>query len=208
VIGGVGPGGPPADSGAADPALAAALTSWTSEPSVRTTDDVYAALARARLLVPVAAARSAGKTTEMSLVTLVGEDGRIALVAFSSLAQMQAWRVDVRPVPVTTASACASALAEGHAAVLIDVAGAAFVIEGDALVALAQRRLPVRTSAVSRSLGRVRPVVAAQLLVVEVAIWAGAWAIFRGPAAFYPAMFVGGLLGAAVVARGYSARAD
>ncbi|MDQ6649714.1 MAG: SseB family protein [Actinomycetota bacterium] len=201
---------PGADAGTADPMLLAALARWVDRPSAATGGGVHAAFLGARVLVPVVAellassehersALAAEKETEMSLVTLVGADGRIALPVFTSVAAMGAWRADVRPVVILGAAACATALAEDHAAVVLDVAGAAFVVEGTALRRLAAGEAPAAAAAGGRRW--LRPLVLGQLAVVETAVWSAAWAVFRGPDAFYPAMFVGGLLGAAVVAR-------
>ena len=81
----------------------------------------------------------------------------------------------------------------------VDLAGASFVLADSALAALAAGSLPAAGPPPRRRW--FRPLVLAQLAVVEAVVWGVAWAVFHGPEAFYPAMFVGGLLGAAVVAR-------
>lgn len=211
------------DTGEADPALLAALSSWQASPDEAGCAAVLAAVGSARVLVPVTAElptpgsrpgpgagmpveKGAEKVMDLSLVTLVGNDGRIALPAFTSVAAMTAWRPDTRPVAVDGSVACAAAVAEGHSAVVFDVAGAAFVLEGDALLALAVGPLGTAGPDASRRRPWLRPLVVVQLVSVEAVVWSAAWAIFRGPAAFYPAMFVGGLLGAAVVARAGAGR--
>jgi SseB protein N-terminal domain len=107
-----------------------------------------AALCGDRLLVPVVATTTrhgetvAGLTSdreaEMSMVTLQALDGRRALLAFTGLDALQAWRPDARPVPVTVDMAAQAAKSEDVSAVLIDVAGPhPLVIEGQILAELA-----------------------------------------------------------------------
>lgn len=141
------------DDGSADPALAAALAAYaagTGEPG-----DVHRALAGRRVMVGVVAiAQDVGeagplglrveKNTDMSVVTLRGRDGRMAMPAFTSLASLAAWYPEARPVPVEAEKACLAAIAEGAALVVLDPAGpVAFAVEGPALRALAQGRVPV-----------------------------------------------------------------
>jgi hypothetical protein len=138
------------DTGAADPALTAALTAYAGSPGDPGRHlDVFVALQSARLLVPVVAVLGdvevdgAGlareKTSDMATVLLTGRDGRQALLAFSGLATLSAWRTDARPVPVTAADAARSALQEGAAALVLDVAGpTSYAVEGDLLEGLAR----------------------------------------------------------------------
>ena len=87
-------------------------------------------------LVP---AGSAGeKETEMALPTLIGNDGRKAVIAFTGTETIRRWRADARPVPVPADRLWPAAAAEQADAVVIDVAGpVALVIEGARLAALA-----------------------------------------------------------------------
>lgn len=133
------------DDGSADPGLAAALTTYAgtgdSVPVLRT-------LCGARLLVPVVAVLGEvehderglahDKTSDMATVLLTGADGRQALLAFSSLQTLAAWRPDARPVPVSAVHAAQAAVSEGAAALLVDVAGpVVFAVEGADLEPLA-----------------------------------------------------------------------
>ncbi len=130
------------DRGAADPrvaeALAAYLAGQGSEHAALT------ALAAARLLVPVVATVPDGsppaggdKNSEMALPTLIGRDGRRALLAFTGLDALARWRRDARPVPAEADRVWRAAAAEG-CAVVIDVAGPVpLAIEGARLAALA-----------------------------------------------------------------------
>jgi hypothetical protein len=113
------------------------------------------ALAAARLLVPIVAvvtrggdpvsdgpaaappAQRAEKASEMALPTLIGQDGRRAVLAFTGLDAITRWRPDARPVPVPAGQVFEAALAEADA-VVIDVAGPVpLAIDGARLVALA-----------------------------------------------------------------------
>ena len=78
------------------------------------------------------------KETEMALPTLIGNDGRKAVIAFTGIETIGRWRADARPVPVPAASLWPAVAAEQADAVVIDVAGPVpLVIEGARLTALA-----------------------------------------------------------------------
>lgn len=135
------------DDGSADPALAAALGRFRSDPPAHHLE-VFLALQHARLLVPVVAVPSdvevdgAGRTrersTDMATVLLTGRDGRQALLGFSSMESLTAWRADARPVPVAAPLVARSAVDGGAAALVVDVAGpTTYVVEGDLLEGLA-----------------------------------------------------------------------
>jgi SseB protein N-terminal domain len=155
---------PAGDTGAADPAVTAVLAAYAAgaaaEPAVLT------AVAASRLLVPVvavlaeandggavppvpASGRSAPlgahpeKETEMALPTLIGNDGRKAVIAFTGTDTVKRWRPDARPVPVPAAQLWPAVAAEQADAVVIDVAGPVpLVIEGARLRALADGAPP------------------------------------------------------------------
>jgi hypothetical protein len=135
------------DSGAAAPALAAALTAYAAGTGSHV--DALAAVRGARLLVPVVAVLGESetderglahdKTSDMATVLLQGADGRMALLAFTSTDALQAWDPEARPVPVTARTAARAALQDHAAAIVVDVAGpATFVVEGQDLEGLAQ----------------------------------------------------------------------
>lgn len=140
------------DDGAADPVLAAALAAWAVGGPP---DPVYAALVDGRVMVPVVAravnvdvVTGADKETDMMLVTIRGEDGRTALPAFTSLAALvdwsDSWNEEARPVPVAASTACLSTVAEQRDLLVLDPGGpVTFAVEGPALRALAQGRVPV-----------------------------------------------------------------
>lgn len=141
------------DLGGPDPTLADALAGWAAEPSPTTAARVHAALLEARLLVPVVAglAPSEGPSStgdaeaaEMSLPTILGGDGRVALPAFTSIDALARWREQARPVPVPGAEVVQAVISEGCSALLLDLAGpVSFVVEGQALEDLAAGYVPV-----------------------------------------------------------------
>jgi hypothetical protein len=96
------------------------------------------------------------------LVTIRGEDGRTALPAFTNLAALTAWNPEARPVPVAATTACLSTVAEQGELVVLDPGGpVTFPIEGPALRALAQGRVPVPPLADPEVAAAVAAVVAA-----------------------------------------------
>jgi hypothetical protein len=92
-----------------------------------------AALAGARVLVPVLAEVEASATTAAGLhvdkeastgvVALATPDGRTALPVFTSTASLAAWRTDARPVPAEGPRAAAAALQEGWEVLVVDPGG-------------------------------------------------------------------------------------
>ena len=133
---------PAGDTGAADPAVSAALAGYASGQLPELA--ALTAVAAARLLVPVVAVLAeagddgAEKETEMALPTLIGHDGRKAVIAFTGTDSVSRWRADARPVPVPAPQLWAAVTAEQADAVVIDVAGPVpLVIEGARLAALA-----------------------------------------------------------------------
>jgi hypothetical protein len=147
---------PAGDTGGADPAVTAALAAYAA--GAATEHAVLTAVAASRLLVPVvavlaeanadgtvppapASARSGSgseKETEMALPTLIGNDGRKAVIAFTGTDTVRRWRADARPVPVPASRLWPAVAAEQADAVVIDVAGPVpLVVEGARLRALA-----------------------------------------------------------------------
>jgi hypothetical protein len=151
------------DTGAADPAVTGALDAW--QRGAGSEHAALLALSQARLLVPVVALlhtpggrppvdpRPKGedppvtplpphKESEMALPTLIGNDGRAAIIAFTGVETLARWRPGARPVVAPAARVWQAALAEEDA-VVIDVAGPVpFVIEGARLAALAAGEQP------------------------------------------------------------------
>ena len=138
---------PAGDTGEADPAVTAALTAYAAGTGAE--HAVLTAIAAARLLVPVVAVLAEAnddgteKETEMALPTLIGNDGRKAVIAFTGTLAIKRWRADARPVPVPAPSLWPAVAAEQAEAVVVDVAGPVpLVIEGARLRALANGAPP------------------------------------------------------------------
>ena len=128
-----------ADDGAPDQELRRVLTSDATPAAI------IDALEKSRLLVAVMArldSQEAGeeKDSHMAVVSMVNADGRRGLLAFTGLDALRMWEATARPVPATGAQIAQAALAEGNAALVIDVAGPSMVvITGEVLVELAAR---------------------------------------------------------------------
>ncbi|HEX8972056.1 SseB family protein [Oryzihumus sp.] len=132
------------DTGAADPALLAALDPRADERAL------VAALAGARLIVPIVAAPTevddsgelaVEKSTDMAVVTLTAPDGQRALPVFTSVAALAAWDATARPSPVTSALAAQAAVQERCDVMVLDLgSGSPTVLRPSMLWALAQQR--------------------------------------------------------------------
>jgi hypothetical protein len=129
------------DDGAAYPRVTVALAAYYAGQGSE--QDALTALAAARLLVPVVAVLADGsaaegdKNSQMVLPTLIGRDGRPAVLAFTGLDTLARWRPNARPVPAESDRVWRAAVADG-CAVVIDVAGPVPVaVEGTRLAALA-----------------------------------------------------------------------
>ncbi len=135
----------PDDVGERPAEVAAALAAYaagTGEPT-----GVLAALRSSRLLVPVVAllgevehdahGLAHDKSSDMAAVLLTGNDGRLALLAFTGVEPLRAWDAEARPVAVPAVRAARAALQEAAAALLVDVAGPVpFVVQGADLTRL------------------------------------------------------------------------
>jgi hypothetical protein len=78
-----------------------------------------------------------GAARELAFPTLIGRDGRPALLAFTSLAALVSWRPEARPVPTPAEQVWGTAVADS-CAVVIDVAGPVpIAVDGARLAALA-----------------------------------------------------------------------
>jgi len=131
------------DTGEADPNLSAALADGWDEVAL------LAALANARLLVPVVAAPASDNPSElksprsadMAVVTLTSPEGQRALPVFTSVTALLAWDPTARPSPVTGARAAQAAVAERCDVLLIDVGSLhPRVLRPSMVWALAQQR--------------------------------------------------------------------
>jgi hypothetical protein len=138
------PSGFETDTGAADPALLAALVAPGDDLALMRAVEV------ARFVVPVVAEptevdttgdRAVEKQVDMAAVTLVAPDGQRALPVFSGTEALAAWDPTARPVPVTPARAGQAAVSEGCDVIVVDLAGpASRVLRPSMVWALAQHR--------------------------------------------------------------------
>lgn len=135
------------DVGACPPLLARALQS-------RVPIAVAAAVRQERLLVPVVKAPvgalaeddadPCGTGDAMASVTFVGNDGRTALLAFTSIATLHAWNAEARPLPRAGRDIAASALTGGLDALILDIASPLRVVLQGPDLATAAGGTPVR----------------------------------------------------------------
>jgi hypothetical protein len=139
-------GKPAGDTGEAPRAVTAALGAYAD--GTGSEHAALTAIAATRLLVPVVAVLAEAnedgteKESEMALPTLIGNDGRRAVIAFTGTETLRRWKEDARPVPVPAPKLWLAALSEADA-VVIDVAGPVpLVVEGARLRALANGQPP------------------------------------------------------------------
>ena len=111
--------------------------------------EVVDALRTSRLLVPLVphlgedglSEHGHDKTQELSIVTVVGPDGRTVLPAFTSVAAMSAWNPKARPIPVQAQRVALAAASEQTDLVVVDATSATeFVIRRPALWAIAEQQ--------------------------------------------------------------------
>lgn len=101
------------------------------------------ALRGARLLATVVAVldevdeSGADKDSHMAVVSLLSDDGRRGLLAFTGVDAVGMWRADARPVPALGRDLARAAEDDGSTAVIVDVAGPVrLILEGVALEVL------------------------------------------------------------------------
>ena len=109
---------------------------------------LFSALSQSRLLIPLLAelgesgvgahGETVDKSADLAIVAVSTPDGKTAIPAFSSVAEMTAWNQTARPVPVESAKLAIAAIGEGHERVILNPAGLAIAIRRPALAALAQ----------------------------------------------------------------------
>jgi hypothetical protein len=143
----------PGDTGEQPAAVGAALAAYSADPAAY--PQALLALQGSRLLVPVVAllgeveyddqGLAHDKSSDMAAVLLQGNDGRMALLAFTGAAQLAAWDPEARPVPVPAQVAAQSAIQDEAAALVVDVAGPVpLVVEGEDLLGLASGWTPAQ----------------------------------------------------------------
>lgn len=145
------------DDGSASPAFIEAVAAFRG--AELWSDDKAHALRKAvdtvratRFLIPlIAEAGDLGtnkdglvvdKTQELSVVLVEGPDNSKALPAFSSVAAMQAWRADARPIPIPGIQLAAAAIEDGVDMIVIDPAqNSELTIRARAFEAIADQRI-------------------------------------------------------------------
>ncbi len=139
----------PGDEGAADPGVLAALAALRAGAGDEAA--VVAALAGARVFVPVVAEVSSSTVTEaglvadkeadMALVSLRAADGRPVLPVFTSPQALAAWHAAARPVASDVRRTAIAAVKDGTQLLVLDPGSATpFVVRRPALWALARGR--------------------------------------------------------------------
>jgi type III secretion system (T3SS) SseB-like protein len=163
-----------ADTGAADPALAAALAAWQAAPEEPGAEEhVLEALAGSRLLVPVVAVLVESgtddsglrrdKSSEMAVPTLTSPGGRRALPAFTSAETLARWNAEARPVAVPLRQALQAVAHEKADTLVLDLAGpVTYQLTGPALRALAEGRTSTDPAADPRVTAALRTLLAAE----------------------------------------------
>jgi hypothetical protein len=115
----------PDDDGLIDATLASALGNDAQ---------VAAVFGDSRVFVPIVAVLGeratdgSDKSADMAVVLMTGNDGRTALLAFSSVAALEAWNPRARPVPVWGRDAVLAAKDEGAVAILLDLGSERFTV--------------------------------------------------------------------------------
>lgn len=115
-----------------------------------TAEAVVEAFGNARVLIPLLAnlgesgegahGQTVDKSAELSIVTVETPDQQDGLPVFSSVAAMQAWNTDARPVPVDAKKAALAAAAENNTRIILDPGSESeFVIRRPAIAAIAQQ---------------------------------------------------------------------
>lgn len=110
--------------------------------------ELFTALSQSRLLIALLAelgesdvgphGELVDKSADLAIVAVSTPDGKTAIPAFSSVAEMTAWNSNARPVPVEAAKLAIAAISEGHERVILNPASSAIAIRRPALAALAQ----------------------------------------------------------------------
>ncbi|MGA4843039.1 SseB family protein [Streptomyces sp. G45] len=160
------------DDGSADPALRAALETWSEDRTPEAHGQVLAALVGARLLVPVVAVLGEveedenglkrEKTSDMAVPTLKAGH-RTALPAFTSTEALALWDPAARPVAVPLRQALQAAAHEKADTIVLDLAGPVpYELNRAALIALAEGRHSTDALTDPAVTAAVRAVVAAE----------------------------------------------
>jgi hypothetical protein len=135
------------DNGEADPNLIETLAKFRSGKAGA--EEVLTALGQARLLIPLIANLGASeegvhglevdKSADLSIVTVLTPDNQKALPVFSSVAAMNHWNPEARPVPNDGRKVALAAASEGNTRLVLDPMSASeFVVRRPGIAAIAQ----------------------------------------------------------------------
>lgn len=148
------------DDGSADENLVSKIAAFQKGEAGN--EDVVAAFTKARLLIPLLAdlgeseigehGHLVDKSAELSIVTVGTPDEQNGLPVFSSVAAMQNWNPDARPVPSDAIRVAVAAASEGNTRIILDAENPTeFAIRRPAIAAIAQEEVwvhPVRDNRV------------------------------------------------------------
>ena len=135
------------DNGEADPNLIDTLSNFRSGQVGAA--EVLSAIGRARLLIPLIAnlgeseegahGLEVDKSADLSIVTVLTPDNQRALPVFSSVAAMNYWNPEARPVPNDGRKVALAAASEGNTRLVLDpMSESEFVVKRPGIAAIAQ----------------------------------------------------------------------
>lgn len=171
------------DRGEAPPELLAAIRAFRAGEAPGRA--VVEALREVRLLIPLVAelgeagvneqGQTVDKSADLSIVTVAAPDGRGVVPVFSSVAAMQAWDADARPVPVDARRAALAAVEAGTDVLMLDAATpeTAFVVRRPAVWAIAQGHDYVEPWNDSQVLQRIQPLLEIDPIVAGINVLPG-----------------------------------
>jgi hypothetical protein len=135
------------DNGEADPHLIETLSSFRAGDV--SAEEVLKALGQARLLIPLIAnlgeseegahGHQVDKSADLSIVTVLTPDTQRALPVFSSVAAMNHWNPEARPVPNDGRKVALAAASEGNTRLVLDpMSETEFVVRRPGIACIAQ----------------------------------------------------------------------
>jgi hypothetical protein len=135
------------DNGEADPKLIETLSKFLAKEVGA--EEVLVAIGQARLLIPLIAnlgesgegahGQTVDKSADLSIVTVMTPDNQRALPVFSSVAAMNNWNPEARPVPNDGRKVALAAASEGNSRLVLDpMSETEFVVRRPGIAAIAQ----------------------------------------------------------------------
>ncbi len=135
------------DNGEADPHLIETISKFRAGGV--SAEEVLKALGQARLLIPLIAnlgeseegahGHQVDKSANLSIVTVLTPDNQRALPVFSSVATMNHWNPEARPVPNDGRKVALAAASEGNTRLVLDpISETEFVVRRPGIAAIAQ----------------------------------------------------------------------